>query len=113
MSPIPGRFLERMPFSFMRDIDIMTPEEIESDPSKHQYNLPFGLKWEMGDVMLEPSGHMLLVTIQRETGRGPFERLVDMGAVPFIATPAQLSAHVAAETERWGRAVKFSGAKVD
>ncbi len=40
-------------------------------------------------------------------------RFADLGAVPFVATPAQMVAHVATETERWGRAVKFSGAKVD
>ena len=40
-------------------------------------------------------------------------RLADLGAAPFIATPAQMNAYVAAETERWGKAVKFSGATVD
>jgi tripartite-type tricarboxylate transporter receptor subunit TctC len=40
-------------------------------------------------------------------------RLADLGAAPFIATPAEMAAFVADETERWGRAVKFSGAKVD
>ena len=40
-------------------------------------------------------------------------RLAELGAVPFVATPAQMVAHVAAETEKWGRAVRFSGAKVD
>ena len=40
-------------------------------------------------------------------------RFVDLGAVPFSATPKEMVAYVAAETEKWGRAVKFSGAKVD
>jgi tripartite-type tricarboxylate transporter receptor subunit TctC len=40
-------------------------------------------------------------------------RLADIGGEPFIVTPAELAKHVEVETERWGRAVKFSGAKVD
>jgi len=40
-------------------------------------------------------------------------RLADLGAVPFVATPAQMRDFVAAETERWGKAVTFSGATVD
>jgi tripartite-type tricarboxylate transporter receptor subunit TctC len=40
-------------------------------------------------------------------------RFAELGSVPFAATPAQMVAHVAAETEKWGRAVKFSGATVD
>jgi tripartite-type tricarboxylate transporter receptor subunit TctC len=40
-------------------------------------------------------------------------RLADLGGAPLIATPAELVELVAAETERWGRAVKFSGAKID
>jgi tripartite-type tricarboxylate transporter receptor subunit TctC len=40
-------------------------------------------------------------------------RFAELGALPFPATPDQMVAHVAAETEKWGRAVKFSGATVD
>ena len=40
-------------------------------------------------------------------------RLADLGGAPFVATPAEMAAFVAAEVDRWGRAVKFSGAKVD
>jgi tripartite-type tricarboxylate transporter receptor subunit TctC len=40
-------------------------------------------------------------------------RFAELGAVPFVATPAQMVQHVASETEKWGKAVKFSGATVD
>jgi tripartite-type tricarboxylate transporter receptor subunit TctC len=40
-------------------------------------------------------------------------RLADLGGEPFVMSPAQMADFVAAELERWGRAVKFSGAKVD
>jgi tripartite-type tricarboxylate transporter receptor subunit TctC len=40
-------------------------------------------------------------------------RFADLGAVPFVATPGQMVTFVAAETEKWGKAVKFSGATVD
>jgi tripartite-type tricarboxylate transporter receptor subunit TctC len=40
-------------------------------------------------------------------------RFADLGAAPFVASPSEMVAHVAAETERWKKAVQFSGAKVD
>lgn len=40
-------------------------------------------------------------------------RLADLGADPFVASPTQMVSHVASETEKWGKAVKFSGARVD
>jgi len=40
-------------------------------------------------------------------------RFAELGAAPFIVTPAAFAAFLAAETEKWGKAVKFSGASVD
>jgi tripartite-type tricarboxylate transporter receptor subunit TctC len=56
--------------------------------------------------------------LNRETNAGLNDakikaRLADLGGTPFVATPAEIAAFVAAETERWGKAVKFSGATVD
>jgi tripartite-type tricarboxylate transporter receptor subunit TctC len=41
------------------------------------------------------------------------KRLADLGGEPFVMSPSQMVDFVAAELDRWGRAVKFSGAKVD
>jgi tripartite-type tricarboxylate transporter receptor subunit TctC/DNA-binding transcriptional LysR family regulator len=40
-------------------------------------------------------------------------RIREMGSEPMIMSPAELDAFVAADTARWAKAVKFSGAKVD
>jgi tripartite-type tricarboxylate transporter receptor subunit TctC len=40
-------------------------------------------------------------------------RIRGLGAEPMIMSPGELDAFVAADTQRWAKAVKFSGAKVD
>jgi tripartite-type tricarboxylate transporter receptor subunit TctC len=40
-------------------------------------------------------------------------RIRQLGAEPMIMSPRELDAFVAADTERWAKAVRFSGAKVD
>jgi tripartite-type tricarboxylate transporter receptor subunit TctC len=40
-------------------------------------------------------------------------RIHELGAEPMIMSPRELDAFVAADTARWAKAVKFSGAKVD
>jgi tripartite-type tricarboxylate transporter receptor subunit TctC len=40
-------------------------------------------------------------------------RIRELGAEPMIMSPSELDAFVAADTRRWAKAVKFSGAKVD
>ncbi len=41
------------------------------------------------------------------------DRIRDLGAEPMVMSPRELDAFVAAETQKWAKAVKFSGAKVD
>jgi tripartite-type tricarboxylate transporter receptor subunit TctC len=41
------------------------------------------------------------------------DRIRELGAEPMIMSPRELDAFVAADTQKWAKAVKFSGAKVD
>ena len=40
-------------------------------------------------------------------------RIRDLGAEPWITSPSELDAFVAADTARWADPIKFSGAKVE
>jgi tripartite-type tricarboxylate transporter receptor subunit TctC len=40
-------------------------------------------------------------------------RLADLGIAPMSMKPADFGKFMSEETEKWGKAVKFSGAKVD
>ena len=40
-------------------------------------------------------------------------RLADLGGTPLLGSPADFGKLIAEETEKWGKVVKFSGAKPD
>ena len=40
-------------------------------------------------------------------------RLADLGATALPSSPAEFGKFIADETEKWGKVVKFSGAKAD
>ena len=40
-------------------------------------------------------------------------RLADLGGTPLAGSPADFGKLIAAETEKWGKVVKFAGIKAD
>jgi hypothetical protein len=40
-------------------------------------------------------------------------RIADLGGVPMPMTPADFGQFIAEETEKWGKVVKFAGAKAE
>ena len=47
------------------------------------------------------------------TEPGLTSRLAALGNVPMVFSPGEFGAFIVAETEKWGKVVKFSGAKLD
>ena len=93
----PARHIAQSPFSFMRDIDLMTQEEIACDPIYTEFLRPLGLGWTVGDMFQEPSGHTIIFDIIRKTAAGPFgtehvERL--NGLRPHLARAATMSSRL-------------------
>lgn len=93
----PKRHFERSPSSFMRDIDLMSVDELASDPIYNEFLRPRGLGWTVGDMFQEPSGHMIIFDILRPTANGPFETAdVDrLNALrPHLARAATMSSRM-------------------
>ena len=70
----PARHFERTPFSFMRDTDLMSEDEIATDPIYTEFLRPIGLGWTVGDMFQEPSGHTIIFDLIRRIDAGPFQQ---------------------------------------
>lgn len=68
----PTRALERMPSTFCRDIELMTPQEFAEDRVLCEVINRFGNHWVVGAVAQEPTGHLIMFDIQRKIGSAHF-----------------------------------------
>lgn len=92
------RALERIPFSFGRDVDVLTKEEYEQDVIRPIFLEPNGMQWEAGCVFQEPSGHMIAIILMQAKGRPHFsdEQLERMNRLkPDLARAAYISSRLA------------------
>jgi DNA-binding CsgD family transcriptional regulator len=109
----PQRHIEISPFSFMRDVDIMSGDELNVDPIYNEFLRPLGLGWTMGDVILEPSGHMIIFDIIRQSDKGPHrpEDVARMNALrPDLARAALMSSRLGfQQAENMTRALSAVG----
>jgi DNA-binding CsgD family transcriptional regulator len=71
-NPRPERSMLLAPMAFARDIDVMTDDEIATDPIYDTFLRPLGLGWSMGAVFPEPSGHTLIFDFIGRSSEGPF-----------------------------------------
>ncbi|MCV3766499.1 hypothetical protein [Rhizobium sp. TRM95796] len=67
-NPRPARALERFPFTFTRELDLLTEDELESDVVLTEFIRPAGMNWSAGCAFQEPTGHMIMFDLLRRTG---------------------------------------------
>ncbi|WP_105381894.1 helix-turn-helix transcriptional regulator [Neorhizobium alkalisoli] len=94
----PLRAMQRFPFSFARDSDILTKEEYAQDTIRTDFIEPHGMQWEAGWAFQEPTGHVIVITLMRAKGLTHFsdDQLGLLNALkPDLARAAYMSSRLA------------------
>lgn len=97
-NPRPQLGLTIAPGNFLRDLDLMSREDLAKDPLRVELLEPIGLPWEMGAAFLEPAGSVLVFSQLSSAEDGPFtpEAVARMNALKGdLARAAFLSARLA------------------
>lgn len=71
------RFERLMPLNypgFVQDTDLLTPDEIASDPYYTEFLYPNGGGWATGTVIASPTSDHLVFNLERAAATGPFDR---------------------------------------
>ena len=70
------RFSPNPHAGFITDLDVFTEEEIAADPFYQEFMYPRGYGWVASRHVFSPSGEAVVVSIERQRDRGPFERKI-------------------------------------
>lgn len=103
MNPRPPRAIARRHPGFLTDHDILTEEELQSDPFYVDVLRPRGFGWCAGSTIFAPGGDTLIVSVERRFSRGPFSsaEIAALDALrPHIARAATFSARLGLERVR-------------
>jgi tripartite-type tricarboxylate transporter receptor subunit TctC len=123
---------DKLNFNFIRDIApvagiVRVPSIMEVNPSVPARTVPEFIgyaKANPGKINMASSGngaaaHMSGELFKMMTGVNMLAdpklkaRFADLGGTPLPGTPADFGKLIAAETEKWGKVVKFAGIKAD
>ncbi len=65
--------IQKKPPGFITDADLLTDEQIESDPFYTEFLRPRGYGWMVGNVFDAPTGELICLSAERRLDRGPVE----------------------------------------
>jgi DNA-binding CsgD family transcriptional regulator len=99
----PARLLAKRHAGFIDDLDVYTPEELETEPVFAEFLRPRGLGRGVATAIPVPTGDTLLISVERAYHRGPstraaLHRLDELR--PHLARAALLSARLRLEGAR-------------
>jgi DNA-binding CsgD family transcriptional regulator len=99
-NPRMERLVQRRHAGFLREIDMFTAAEMDSDPTFTQLLRPRGFGWAAGAVVQVPSDDMLAFSIERRFADGPIDHdvIAELNALrPHLARAALMSARLRLE----------------
>ena len=86
---------------FVSDLDLFTPEEMENDPFYRDLLRPHGLGWGAGTIVPVPSGDILAITVEGDSGPVAKDAVEFLDRLrPHLARAGLLSARLHLERAR-------------
>jgi DNA-binding CsgD family transcriptional regulator len=96
-NPRMARLVLRREAGFLREIDLFTSTEMDSDPTFTEFLRPRGFGWAAGTVVQVPSDDVLAFSIERRFADGPIDHgiIQELNALrPHLARAALMSARL-------------------
>jgi DNA-binding CsgD family transcriptional regulator len=94
----PARALERFPFTFVREREFITEEELATDVVLNAFIKPIGLHWSAGCAFQEPTGHIFMFDLLRRAGMDHYSdaEIAHLNAIkPDLARSIYLASRLA------------------